>query len=146
MLKDEPGILFVAAAAMGVVVVEYDKQIISEEQIDRLLKKQGLKIVSGKEIPRVVKITIGKSVTPQKHDHEEGEEHNHDHAHSGIWGKNTELIFSIVCGILLGAGFAVSKIPSLPDTVSLILYIAAYFFGGYYTAKEAVQTIAKRRL
>lgn len=143
VLKDEPGILSVAAAATGVVVVEYDKQTISEEQIDSLLRKQGLKIVSGKEIPRVVKITGHKSIAHQKHDHKEGEEHDHDHAHGGIWGKNTELIFSIVCGILLGAGFAVSKIPSLPDAVSLVLYITAYFFGGYYTAKEAVQTIAK---
>ena len=133
----------VAAAATGVVVVEYDKQTISEEQIDSLLKKQGLKIASGKEIPGIVKIIDHKTAVPHKHNHKEGEEHDHDHAHGGIWGKNTELIFSIVCGVLLGAGFAVSKIPSMPDTVSLVLYIAAYFFGGYYTAKEAVQTIAK---
>jgi Cd2+/Zn2+-exporting ATPase len=143
VLKDESGILSVAAVATGVVVVEYDKQTISEEQIDSLLKKQGLKIVSGKEIPGIVKITDRKTAAPHKHDHKESKAHDHDHAHGGIWGKNTELIFSIVCGILLGAGFAASKIPSLPDTVSLILYIGAYFFGGYYTAKEAVQTIAK---
>lgn len=143
MLKDEPGILSVAAAATGLIIVEYDKQTISEEQIDSLLKKQGLKIASGKEIPGIVKIIDHKTAVPHKHNHKEGEEHDHDHAHGGIWGKNTELIFSIVCGVLLGAGFVASKTPSLPDTVSLVLYIAAYFFGGYYTAKEAVQTIAK---
>ncbi len=30
-----------------------------------------------------------------------------------------------------------------PSWVSLSLYIGAYFFGGFYTAKEAIQTVAK---
>lgn len=148
VLKDEPGVLSVAAAATGVVVIEYDKEKISGDQVTGSLKKQGLKIVSAKANGKLkgVKISSSQSnVASKKHEHKEGEEHDHDHGHEhgGIFGKNTELVFSIVCGALLGLGFAASAIQSLPGTVSLALYIGAYFFGGYYTAKEAIQTIAK---
>lgn len=72
------------------------------------------------------------------------QEHNHkDHAHNGIFGANTELIFSLICGILLGSGFGLSFIGSSAQHLSLILYIIAYFFGGYYTAKEALGTMLK---
>ncbi|TWF35344.1 Cd2+/Zn2+-exporting ATPase [Chitinophaga polysaccharea] len=65
------------------------------------------------------------------------------HAHGGLLGKHSELIFSLLCGALLGTGFGLSYLELVPSTVSLVLYIGAYFFGGFYTAKEAVQTIAK---
>ena len=63
--------------------------------------------------------------------------------HSGIVGKNSELIFSICCGALLGIGFGLSFIESVPQWVSLGFYIGAYFFGGFFTAKEAIETILK---
>ncbi|TXE13523.1 heavy metal translocating P-type ATPase [Algoriphagus aquimarinus] len=63
--------------------------------------------------------------------------------HSGIFGKNSELIFSICCGALLGIGFGLSFMESVPQWVSLGMYIGAYFFGGFYTAKEAIETILK---
>ncbi|MGX5817081.1 heavy metal translocating P-type ATPase [Chitinophaga lutea] len=70
------------------------------------------------------------------HVHAEGE-----HSHGGVFGKHTELIFSLLCGALLGAGYGLSYVAAYP--VPLVLYIAAYFFGGFFTAKEAIQTIAK---
>ncbi|WP_331969817.1 heavy metal translocating P-type ATPase [Chitinophaga sp.] len=78
-----------------------------------------------------------------KHDHDHDNNHDHAHDHGGIFGKNTELFFSIICGVLLGLGFAFTFIPSLPAWLSLSLYIGAYFFGGFYTTKEAVESIAK---
>lgn len=72
----------------------------------------------------------------QKHEEE-------SHVHGGILGPNTELFFSLICGALLGTGFGFSFIESVPEQTSLVLYIIAYFFGGFYTAKEAVVTIAK---
>ncbi|NLR60455.1 heavy metal translocating P-type ATPase [Chitinophaga polysaccharea] len=65
------------------------------------------------------------------------------HAHGGLFGKHSELIFSLLCGALLGTGFGLSYLDLAPSSVSLGLYIGAYFFGGFYTVKEAVQTIAK---
>jgi Cd2+/Zn2+-exporting ATPase len=76
-----------------------------------------------------------------------GKSDSHDedesHEHGGIFGKNTELIFSLICGAVLGIGFGLSYVKTVPEYVSLILYIIGYFFGGYFTAKEAVQTVIK---
>lgn len=80
------------------------------------------------------------------HGHEGGhqkEGEDHAHEHGGIFGKNTELIFALLCGACLGTGFGLSYLNAVPDWVSLTLYIIAYFFGGFFTAKEAVETIAK---
>jgi Cd2+/Zn2+-exporting ATPase len=66
----------------------------------------------------------------------------HAHEHGGILGKNTELYFSLLCGVLLGAGFGL-LFANVPAWISLAFYIGAYFFGGFFTTKEAVQTIAK---
>jgi Cd2+/Zn2+-exporting ATPase len=71
-----------------------------------------------------------------------GENHGHVHEENSLLGKNTELYFSLLCGLLLGAGFALS-FTDVPGWIPSSLYIAAYFFGGFFTAKEAIQTIAK---
>ncbi|SDG17788.1 heavy metal translocating P-type ATPase [Chitinophaga filiformis] len=74
---------------------------------------------------------------------EQHEKHEHAHAHGGIFGHNTELIFSILCGICLGIGFGLHFIATLPAVIPLAFYIGAYFFGGFFTAKEAVEAISK---
>lgn len=81
----------------------------------------------------------------EAHDHtgHDEKEEGHDHQHGGIFGKNTELIFAILCGVSLGIGFGLSYVKSFPEWVSLAFYIVAYFFGGFFTAKEAVETIMK---
>ena len=43
---------------------------------------------------------------------------------------------------MLGIGFGLSFV-AVPQWISLACYIGAYFFGGFYTAKEAVETVAK---
>lgn len=75
---------------------------------------------------------------------EEKNHKGHDHAHEegGILGKNTELYFSLLCGISLGTGFGLS-FTAAPAWIPLSFYIAAYAFGGFFTAKEAITTIAK---
>lgn len=73
------------------------------------------------------------------HPTKEGEEHDH----GGMLGSNKELYFSIICGAFLLLGFGLSFISSIDTWVSLSCYIVAYFFGGFYTTKEAVETIAK---
>ena len=54
-----------------------------------------------------------KEANKKEQNHDEGEDH--EHSHSGIFGKNTELIFSIICGALLGIGFGLSYVESIPD-------------------------------
>lgn len=66
-----------------------------------------------------------------------------EHEHGGLFGKNTELIFSLICGTFLGAGFGLSFISEMPSWISLVCFCIAYFFGGFYTAKEAFESIIK---
>lgn len=70
-------------------------------------------------------------------------EHTQDdgHEHGGILGANTELIFAVLCAVCLGTGFGLSFVAGLPAWVSITLYGLAYFFGGFFTAKEAFETI-----
>lgn len=73
----------------------------------------------------------------QDHAHEDEESHDHTHAHGGVFGEKTELIFSLTCGGLLATGFGLSYVSAIPGWVSLVLYVGAYFFGGYYIVQEA---------
>ncbi len=41
-----------------------------------------------------------------EHTHKDEESHDHEHEHGGIFGEKTELIFSLICGGLLGTGFS----------------------------------------
>ncbi|OWQ48127.1 heavy metal translocating P-type ATPase [Roseateles noduli] len=90
-----------------------------------------------------------KHVKGEKHDHgnEAAEDHgDHDHGHEGgIFGSNTELIFSLLCGALLLAGWLLGKYQLLSSTLETSLYVVAYVFGGFFTLREAVENIRKRR-
>lgn len=147
-LQGIEGILEISISASGMVRVEFDTTKLDETAILKTLKNKGLDVLETHVSAELFleKIEETKKGEDQKedkkdHDHEEGE--NHEHSHGGIFGKNTELIFSIICGALLGIGFGLSYVDALPSWVSLALYIVAYFFGGYFTAKEAIQTVAK---
>ena len=75
----------------------------------------------------------------EKHSKDDG--HNHDHG--GIFGKNTELYFAILSGVTLITGFLLEKFTGVSENIPFWLYIAAYFFGGYFTLKEAIVKISK---
>ena len=75
----------------------------------------------------------------EKHSKDEG--HNHDHG--GIFGKNTELYFAILSGVTLITGFLLEKYTDISANIPFGLYMAAYFFGGYFTLKEAIAKVSK---
>ena len=151
-LKSKKGILTASVSAAGMILLEFDATVTNEKQAYSYIAKSGFDIVNGKA---GTTSETGKQPSSKKHIHKDGHKHDHDesehehkenehgHSHGGIFGKNTELIFSIICGILLGIGFGISFIQGIPSVVSLIFYIGAYFFGGFFTAKEAVETVAK---
>ncbi|WP_194777885.1 heavy metal translocating P-type ATPase [Pararhodonellum marinum] len=58
-------------------------------------------------------------------------------------GKYSELYFSLASGSLLLIGFLLSFWSALPNSVSLVFYLGAYFFGGYYTSQEAYEGLVK---
>lgn len=150
------GVLEASVSGSGMVRLEFDKKQTNFDEISKQIEKEDLQIQrsasnendytkASKKQERSKKEETKEQTSTEGHEHKEGETHEEgeEHAHGGIFGKNTELIFSIICGALLGIGFGLSYVESIPDWVSLTLYIGAYFFGGFFTAKEAVQTVAK---
>lgn len=133
-LKSKKGILTVSVSGGGAVLIEFDRGLIKKEQILGFIKEMGLQ-VAGEETPLKEHDHNGG----QRHEDEEHEEHGH--AHGGIFGRNTEIIFSLLCGGLLGIGFALSFIAGIPFFVPLLCYVGAYLFGGYFTGKEAIEAV-----
>ncbi|MDO6595572.1 heavy metal translocating P-type ATPase [Oceanihabitans sp. 2_MG-2023] len=68
---------------------------------------------------------------------------SHNHSQNLIFGKKTELYFAILCGTFLVIGFGIEKLADLPFTISLINYLIAYLFGGYFLTIEAYKKIIK---
>jgi len=74
--------------------------------------------------------------------HESDHNHSgHDHAHGGIFGPNTELIFAGLCEAFLLFGWLVETFFEPTLWISLVSFVSAYFFGGYFTIKEAIEKI-----
>lgn len=74
------------------------------------------------------------------------DEPDHDHEHgSGGFLKNRELLSSLACGGLLATGVAMEKILSVTGNAPLACYVAAYFFGGFFTVKEAWGNLRRRK-
>lgn len=76
----------------------------------------------------------------QQHAHKD---YDHNHDHGGIFGKKTELYFAILSGVFYLMGLILASLMKATPWVSLICYISAYFFGGYFTLIEATDKIRK---
>lgn len=141
-LRDVDGVVDAYASVTGWIRLEYKKGDISREKLTKIIRETGLDIEKFSEELQDVKEnneeTNGKEKKPETdHEHSHKEEDSHDHDHGGIFGEKTELIFSLICGSLLGIGFGLSYVSTLPGWVSLALYVSSYFFGGFYLVQEA---------
>lgn len=149
-IKSLKGIINVSVSGTGFIQLEYNKQNTSEEEVVEQIKKSGLKVKRIEDFHTHEAKKQKETKEPQeqepkhddheKHDHAEGD---HEHAHGGIFGERTELIFAIICGVLLGIGFGLSFVKNISSFIPLGFYIGAYFFGGFYTTKEAIEGISK---
>ena len=150
-LRKQKGIQNVSVSGTGYILVEYNKEATSEETILQQIKKAGLRInnvddfhAHGHKEPAPRKEEHEHEHKHDEHDHDHDHAaHDHEHSHGGIFGEKTELIFAIICGVLLGIGFGLSFIKGISEYVSIGFYIGAYFFGGFYTTKEAIEGISK---
>ena len=140
------GIVEADASASGVVRIDFDRKKISEVEIKRLLGKLGVyaRAESG-EVLSASPATHAADKGHAGHDHGAGTEGG-GHAHGGIFGSNTELIFALICGTLLGVGFLISVTTTAPGWLSLGFYVAAYGFGGFFTVREAIDSIRNRQV
>ena len=87
--------------------------------------------------------------TSEKHQHDaknesDGNHDGHDHE-GGLLGEKTELIFALLAGALVLAGWLCERSEVGPDWLSTALYCTAYIFGGYFTLKEAVDNLREKR-
>lgn len=71
----------------------------------------------------------------------EHKEQDHHHDHDGIFGKKTELYFSILGGIFMLSGFVIERFTDLSSWFYLSSFVVSYFFGGYYALLEAFHKI-----
>ncbi len=69
----------------------------------------------------------------------------HGHASGGPLGEKSEVIFAIVAGVLLATGWLLQWRHIGPDWLIKALYVGAYAFGGWFTAKEALENLRERR-
>lgn len=85
---------------------------------------------------------IQQSANPEtKKGHEQESEHDHKHA-NGIFGEKTEMIFAGLSGLFLGLGFGLGFVKDIVNWLPISCYALAYFFGGFYTVKEAWEKIS----
>jgi Cd2+/Zn2+-exporting ATPase len=137
-LQQMEGVLEACANASGLLHIEFDREKTSEDAI------------------RVELSNLG--ATPRKTDADHSS-HNHDHddhkhasggheghQHGGVFGANSEMIFALICGALLGVGAATEKlVTGAPAWLPLACYVIAYFFGGFYTLREAIENLRRKR-
>ncbi len=121
-LNAQPGVLEAVATVSGTLRLEYDSTETSWEKILQAIGEAGLTLVPE---------TTAPDAEAQAHEH------------GGIFGQQTELIFALLSGGLLGAGFGLSFVEAVPEWVSLLFYMGTYFFGGYFTVLEAAHTVRK---
>ena len=146
-LKHIKGVISVSASAAGWISIEFDHHEIIPAKIYKQVNKIGLQIVSPdlksvithKHI-HVTEEQLRGSVKKDEHKHETS---GHEHSHGNLFGEKTELIFAIICGALLGIGFGLSFVKNISTFIPIACYIGAYFFGGFYTTKEAYAGISK---
>lgn len=142
-----PGVVEAEASAAGYVRIEFDREVIVEHQLREALSEMQVLTMNddrGKgEQPKAAR-ALAKSAEDHEHDHPAGEADGSDR-HGGLLGANTELIFALSCGAALLAGFLLEKFADAPGWVPTALFVVAYFFGGSYTLREAIENLKLRR-
>jgi Cd2+/Zn2+-exporting ATPase len=138
-LKRIPGVVEAEASTTGLVRVEFDRDVASKTGILGALADLDVRVRSNR----------ARVNSSELHDHDAegapggkpGHDNDHEHAHGGLFGENTELIFSLISGALLSFGFLVDSFLAPPSWFPFVCYLAAYFFGGFFTLREAIDNI-----
>lgn len=136
-LRKIRGVLDAGVSADGVVRVEFDRTINNAAGVCQAIEKLGLPIRRPLEYePEEIEPEVVSAVrTKPKEEHE----------HGGIFGRNSELIFAIICGAVLLVGWLLSWLRQINPWVPWTGYALAYFFGGYYIVREALEKLRVRR-
>src|SRR3546814_341284 len=122
-------------------IFEFSRSETTEADISKALADIGVQHRPAPGMPEAV------AAKPHRHDHAEHDhgEGKHEHAHGGLFGPNTELIFSLICGGALATGFAIEQLTATPSWIPLVCYLVAYLFGGWFTLGEAIEHLRLKR-
>jgi len=174
-LRQVPGVLEAEVSASGRIRIEYVRAAVARTKLEDLVRSLGAELTGESAAIREAEPggLPARGATQEnghdhahahesKHDHEHDSGHDghadhnhadqekgahagHDHAHGGIFGEHTELIFALIAGLFVLSGWLVDRADAGPDWLPLALYVGAYFFGGWFTGKEAVENLLARR-
>jgi Cd2+/Zn2+-exporting ATPase len=125
-LRRIEGVREVEASASEQIRVEYDRSTTGEREIRDVLRSMGVQLRG--DVLDAGDLTEAAT---------EVEEHDHD----GIFGEQTELIFAIAAGVCVTLGFGLSFVGGTSEWVPWGLYVGGYAFCGYYTVREAINTV-----
>jgi Cd2+/Zn2+-exporting ATPase len=139
-LRQIDGVVEAEASAAEQIRVEYDRSATSEDEIREVLQSMNVRLQDGALDARDLAETPSTDEDAPE-ENEERDHKEHDPDHGGIFGEKTELIFAILAGVCVAAGFGLSFVGAVPESVSLGLYVGGYVFGGYYTVRETIDTL-----
>lgn len=130
------GVLEAEISPAGVLRIEFDRQATDERIIRTGVEKIGVHIIAQDQQPTPAE-SIDAAGQPA------AEELKHEHG--GLFGENAELGFAAICGGLLLIGWLLSSFTNISLWIPWSLFLVAYFFGGFFTFREAVENIRAGR-
>lgn len=154
-LRQVAGVLEADVSASGVVRIEYDRSLITDAALHEKVRELGVREPSPERSAAEGPAPAPTAADHAGHDHDHGaDEHKdrsgpgeagHGHAHGGFLGDKAELIFALLAGGLLVSGWLIGRSGSGPDWLPMACYIGSYFFGGFFTLREAIENLRARR-
>lgn len=85
-----------------------------------------------------------KEKAQKEKDHSPEEKgHNHGDVVTRLLGSRAEVIFALLAGLCLLIGWLGPKLDVVTTTIGFMFLIAAYFFGGYFALREALEKLLK---
>lgn len=130
------GVMDAAVAPAGIVRIEFDRRAVDEKAIKAKLQQFGVR--------NVEEVNKRHPAAPTEAERKPAEKEP-EHEHGGLFGERTELVFASLCGGLLFIGWLLSSFTDISPWVPWCLYLAAYFFGGFFTFREAFENIRAYR-
>lgn len=134
-LRRVRGVLEAAVSPAGVIRIEFDRQLTDEATVRAEVGKIGLPPADDSK-PRPAAEPLEAPAKPAEKEHE--------HEHGGLFGERTELIFAALSGGLLLGGW-LGSFTGITPWLPWSMYLAAYFFGGFFTFREAIENIRAAR-
>jgi len=131
------GVVEAEASATERIRVEFDRERTGEAAIRDALRSMGVRVRGGVLDAHDLAPALDERTDARDHDH--AEEHGHDHG--GLFGEKTKLIFAVIAGVCVAVGFGLSFVDGVSEWVPWGGYVGGYVFGGYYTVREAVDTL-----